>query len=112
MAKTTVIDRLTRAVSVAVGAIGFRQSDVIASARGVSIPSAGINVILVEGRERGRVWSATEYFSILGADDFEERKTSRVLFEIPLGQEWRVGRSLAMKLAERRIDAAIDEAVS
>ena len=112
MAKTTIIERLMRSVTVAVGAIGLKGADVVSSARGLSIPSVGITVALVESRDKGRVWSATEYFSILGADDFEERRTSRVLFEVPLGQEWRVGRALAMKLAERRIDAAIDVSIS
>ncbi|NTF17394.1 hypothetical protein G6L37_03075 [Agrobacterium rubi] len=112
MQKPTIIDVLLKAVSSACSPIGIKKSDIVQSARGLSIPSVGIvlTLKLSEGSEKIRVWHAVEHFSILSFGDEEERKAVRILFEVPMGSEWRAAKMLAMTIAERRINAAIDEA--
>lgn len=112
MQKPTIIDLLTKAVASACAPVGIRKSDIVASSRGLSIPSVGIvmTLKLSEESDKKRVWHAVEHFSIQAFGDEDERKAVRVLFEVPLGSEWRAARLLAMGIAERKIDAAIDAA--
>jgi hypothetical protein len=114
MQKTTIIDHLVKAVSAACAPIGIKKTDIVASPRGLAIPSCGIvlTLKLSDDREKSRVWSAVEHFSILNMGAEDERKAVRGLFEVPLGGEWQVAKMLATILAERRINAAIDAATA
>lgn len=121
MQKPTIIDQLHKAVAAACAPIGIRKTDIIPSARGLSIPSHGIVMTLkLSGDtektrspdpDKGRVWHVVEHFSILPFGEDEERKAVRILFEAPFGSEWTAAKRLAMTLAERRIDTAIDAAI-
>lgn len=113
MPKPTIIDQLYKAVTAACDPIGIKKTEILTSPRGISMPGLGIVVTLKlsDDKDKGRVWSAVEHFSIipLGSDDV--RKGVRVLFEIQMGKEWQVARHLALTIAQRRVDAAIDAAI-
>lgn len=112
MQKPTVIDMLTKAVATACAPIGIKKPDILPSARGISIPSSGIVMTLKLSESAGspRVWHAVQHFSVMAFGDDEERKATKILFEVPLGSEWRAAKLLAMHIAEQKIDSAIDEA--
>jgi hypothetical protein len=109
MQKPTMIDQLVKAVIAACAPIGIKKNDIVVSARGIAIPSCGI-VMTLKLVDSHRVWNAAEHFSILGIDGDEERKAVKILFEVPFGSEWQAAKRLAMNIAERRINAAIDAA--
>jgi hypothetical protein len=109
MQKPTIIDQLTKAVSAACAPVGIRHTDIVVSPRGLAIPSCGI-VMTLKLVDSSRVWNAVEHFSILNYGGDEERKAVKILFEVPLGSEWQAAKMLAMNIAERRVNAAIDAA--
>lgn len=112
MQKPTIIDLLAKAVAAACAPIGIKKSDIVGSSRGISIPSAGVvmTLKLSEGADGSRGWHTVQHFSILPFGDEDERKAVKVLFEVPLGGEWRAAKLLAMHIAEQRINTAIDAA--
>lgn len=114
MMKPTIIDQLQKAVTAACEPIGVKKSDIISSPRGISMPGLGIVVTLKlsDDKEKTRVWSAVEHFSIIPLGSDEVRKGLRIIFEIQMGKEWQVARQLALIIAQRRVDAAIDAATS
>lgn len=109
MQKPTIIEQLTKAVSAACAPVGIKKAEIVVSPRGIAIPSCGI-VMTLKLMESVRVWNAVEHFSILSFGGDEERKAVKILFEVPLGSEWQAAKLLAMNIAERRINAAIDAA--
>jgi hypothetical protein len=111
MQKPTIIDQLTNAVSAACAPVGIRKGDISTSPRGLAIPSCGI-VMTLKLVDSNRVWNAVEHLSILSFGGDDERKTVKAIFEVPFGSEWQAARKLAMYIAEKRINAAIDAATT
>lgn len=107
MRQASPIVRFRSAVVTACRAVGVSEADVLASTNGISIPDAGI-VVSVSVSDSGRVWRASQRYTVSSVGDDQEREVSAVLFEEPIGREWNVAKRIAMLLAEGRIDAAID----
>jgi len=105
------MQKFTNAVAVACAPLGVKRHEIKATARGISIPSAGVSVS-AELSDGVRVWRAVSRMTVRSAAGGEDRAISAVLFEEPFEREWQVARRMALYLAEIRIDAAIDAAHS
>lgn len=104
------IMKFKQSVITACCAVGLRHDQVCAIPGGISIPDYELSVVLVVS-EGVRVWRAVEhrFVNVLGEDeDVKEYQTT--LFEDQIGRETNIAKRLAMRLAEMRIDIAIDEA--
>jgi len=100
------VAQLRRSVVGACRVVGLEEDAFVFSRSGFDMPDYGIRVSLVVS-EGQRVWSAVETFVIPGVDS-EERQYSTVFLEEPLGRELSFAKRFAMKIAEARIDAAVD----
>jgi len=102
--------KFKQSVVTACCAVGLRHDQVVVIPGGISIPDYELSVVLVVS-ENVRVWRAVErrFINVLGEDeDVKEYQT--ILFEDQLGRETNIAKRLAMRLAEMRIDVAIDDA--
>ncbi|WP_327210873.1 hypothetical protein [Rhizobium leguminosarum] len=109
--KNGIIDNLALAVAAACGPLGVKIEHVQLTPTGVVVPSLGVSVS-AELVNNKRVWSATETFAVASLDGDDERMQVRTLFQEPLDKQWQLARRLALLAATRKIDAAIDEAIS
>jgi len=109
MRKSTPVMKLRNAVSAACKAIGLPDDAIIATPTGLSIPDAGIVVSLAISDNK-RVWRATARYLVRTIEDDDFRSYSAVLSEEPLDAILPMAKRVAMKLAESRIDYALDEA--
>lgn len=107
----TQVQRIRRAVAAACSPLGIKEHDIIVSARGISVPSAGLS-LSAELSGGVRVWRAANRFHVMSVLPETEREMTTVLFEEPFEREWQVARRIALHIAETRIDAAIDEATA
>jgi hypothetical protein len=107
--KSAVLARFRDRVAAACAPLGVTPSDVAVTGSGLALPSIGLSVS-VATNDGKRVWRATQVTRVrqLGSDAEQEYRS--VLFEEPFEREWAVARRLAMRLAETRVDAAIDAA--
>lgn len=106
---TNPMQRFAKAVAAACSPLGIKPHEVVATGRGIAIPSAGVSVT-AELSEGVRVWRAASRMVVRSVSGGDDRTISAVLFEEPFEREWQVARRMALHLAEVRIDAAIDEA--
>ncbi|MTH94815.1 hypothetical protein [Roseibium sp. RKSG952] len=91
--------------------LGLARSDLVLMPRSLSIPDAGIHLSVVTDGGTRR-WRALLNESIRTLEDGGQKAVSTILFEERLGKEWLVAQRLVMKIAEGRIDAAIDSALA
>lgn len=103
------LQRAVSAVAAACAPLGVKRHEIVVSGRTIAIPSCGISVT-AELSEGVRVWRATSRMQVASVTGDGERTLSAVLFEEPFEREWQVARRIALRIAETRIDAAIDEA--
>lgn len=108
--KNGIIENLAKAVAAACAPLGIKPADVLPTPTGIVVPTVGITVS-AELVNNKRMWTATETFSVVSLDGDDERLQRRTLFQEPLDKEWQLARRLALLVATRRIDAAIDEAI-
>jgi len=111
MKTVSPIVRLRNALQAACGAIGMGDEEIFADRTGVDVPGEGISlaITLSEGH---RVWRAVETYTIRSVGEAEDRQFSTILFEEPVGSELWVAKRIAMKVAEGRVDTAIDRVAS
>lgn len=107
--KDTVLARFRDRIAAACSPVGVTADEVRVTGSGVSIPALGVSVVLVSDAGR-RVWRATQTHRVRSLGDEEDQPFRTILFEEPFDREWAVSKRLAMKLAEFRVDAAIDAA--
>jgi len=101
------VAQLRRSVVQACRVFGIGEDSFIFGRSGFDMPDHGIKVSLIVS-EGTRVWSAAETFVVSGPTRSEDRQYSTVFLEEPLGRELSFAKKFAMKMAEARIDAAID----
>jgi len=104
------VAQLRRSVVQACRVLGVAEDSFVFSRSGFEMPGHGIKVSLIVA-EGTRVWSAVETFVVPGTTRAEDRHYSTVFLEEPLGRELSFAKKFAMKMAETRIDAAIDASV-
>lgn len=104
------VAQLRRSVLAACRVVGIDEDAFVFSRSGFDMPDYGIRVSLMVS-EGNRVWSAVETFVIEVADG-EDRRYSTVFLEESLGRELSFAKKFAMRMAETRIDAAIDASVA
>lgn len=104
------IVKFKQSIATACGAVGLRPDQIVVVPGGISIPDYEVSVLLVVS-EGVRVWRASErrFIRILGEDE-DLREYEAILFEDKIGREAVIAKRLAMKIAEMRIDVAIDNA--
>lgn len=107
MRAASPIVRFRNAVAMACRAVGVPDDGILVSANGIAIPEANV-VISVALSDSGRVWRAVQRYMIRAVGEDDDREMTVVLFEEPLEREWAVAKRIAMRIAEGRIDAAID----
>lgn len=105
----TPVQRFSKAVAAACAPLGIKSHEIMVSARGISIPVAGLTVT-ADLSNGARVWRGVNRMQVLSVTDDVERAITTVLFEEPFEREWQVARRIAVHIAESRIDAAIDAA--
>jgi hypothetical protein len=104
------IAKFKTSIAVACSAVGVRSDQVVVIPGGISLPDYEVSVVLVVS-EGVRVWRAVErrFVSSVGEDE-EVKEYSAILFEAQIGRETIIAKRLAMRIAEMRIDVAIDSA--
>jgi hypothetical protein len=104
------IAKFKNSIAVACSAVGVRSDQVAVIPGGITISEYEVSVILVVS-EGVRVWRAVErrFVSVVGEDE-ETKEYTTTLFEAPIGRETSIAKKLAMRIAEMRIDVAIDSA--
>lgn len=103
------IPKFASAIAAACSPLGIKAHEIVATARSISIPSAGLSVS-AELSNGVRVWRCESRMTVRSAVGGEDVSVPAVLFEEPFEREWQVARRMALHLAEIRIDAAIDAA--
>lgn len=98
---------MAKRILVAGGPLGVKSSDLTLSVRSLSIPETGIHLSIVADGGKRR-WRAMLNEFVRPLDEGGQTAVSTILFEEPLGSEWVIAHRIAMKVAETRIDAAID----
>jgi hypothetical protein len=110
--KNGIVDNLAHAVAAACGPLGVKIEHVELTPLGIVVPILGVSVTAELVDNKKRVWSATETFAIASLDGDDERLQTRTIFQEPLDKHWQIARRLALLVATRKIDAAIDAAIS
>lgn len=88
-------------------AIGLRSDAVKINGSSLIIPTENI-VIAPELSGDSRVWRVTTTFKISSIDGINEREVTNILFEEPLQDFLTVSKRVALYLAGRKIDIAIE----
>jgi len=98
---------LRKALEASLAAIGVPTEGIETGATIIRIPSDQVSIELVATKD-GRVWRASETYFVRPLGAMEERPVTTVLFETPLGNEILMARWIARRIAEARIDFALD----
>jgi hypothetical protein len=102
--------KMAERLVVAGAPLGLTRSDLVLTTRSLSIPEAGVHLSVVAD-DGTRRWRALINEFIRPLEDGGQKAVSTILFEEPLGREWLIARRLVMKIAEGRIEAAIDSSL-
>lgn len=106
----SAIAKLKQAVCIACRVIGLRPDQVVVIPGGISIADYEMSVLLMASGDT-RIWRAVErrFVRMVGGED-ELKEYETILFEERLGREMTMAKRLAMRIAEARVDLAIDQA--
>lgn len=91
--------------------LGLAKSDIVLTTRSLSIPEAGVHLSVVAD-DGNRKWRANLNEFIQPLENGGQKAVSTILFEEELGREWFIAQRLVMRIAESRIDAAIDASLA
>lgn len=108
--KNLTMSGFQKALQAACSVLGLPPGAVQINGSALVIPSENI-AITPELSGSTRVWLVTTTFTVGSIDGLTDREITNVLFEEPLNNIWAVSRKVALYLAERNIDIAIENSL-
>ncbi|WP_315922955.1 hypothetical protein [Mesorhizobium sp. SP-1A] len=108
--KNLTMNGFQRTLAAACSVLGLPAEAVQINGSALLIPSENI-AITPELSGNTRVWLVTTTFKVGSIDGLTDREITNVLFEEPLNDIWAVARRVALYLAERNINIAIENSL-
>lgn len=108
--KNLTMNGFQKTLAAACSVLGLPSEAVQINGSALLIPSENI-AITPELSGNNRVWLVTTTFKVGSIDGLSDREITNVLFEEPLSDIWAVSRRVALYLAERNINIAIENSL-
>lgn len=108
--KNLTMDRFRQCLVAACSVVGIPSEAIQVHGSAIVIPTENI-AITPELSGNVRVWLVTTTFTVGSMDGNSDREITNVLFEEPLNSIWTVSKRVALYLAERNIDVAIEKSL-
>lgn len=108
--KNLTMNGFQKTLAAACSVLGLPAEAVQINGSALLIPSENI-AITPELSGNTRVWLVTTTFKVGSIDGLTDREITNVLFEEPLNDIWAVARRVALYLAERNINIAIENSL-
>lgn len=108
--KNNMMEQFHKTLVAACSAVGVPEEAIVMHGAAIVIPSENITITPgLSGVNRVRVWQITTTFTVSSIDGVSEHEVRNLIFEEPLSAFWTVSKRVALYLAEKYIENAIEQ---